>query len=70
MTVKEYNTVLYPKISHAKVFINGIEHATQKTDNPSDTQKQLACIGWSDECRETILEALKCYEAMLIKQLN
>lgn len=70
MTVKEYNTILHPKISCAEVFINGIEHATQKTDNPDETQKQLACIGWSDECKETILEALECYKAVLLKQLN
>lgn len=70
MTVKEYNTVLHPKISSAEVFIKGIEHAVQKTDNPDETRKQLACIGWSDECRETILEALECYKAMLFRQLN
>lgn len=70
MTVKEYNTILYPKINCVEVFINGIEHAMQKTDNPDETQKQFACIGWSDECKETILEALECYKAMLFKQLN
>lgn len=70
MTIKEYNTILYPKINCAAVFVDGIEHATQKTDNPNETQKQLACIGWSDECKETILEALECYKAMLLKQIS
>lgn len=70
MTVKEYNTILHPKISRAEVFIKGIEHATQKTDNPGEARKQLACIGWSDECKETILEALECYKAVIFKQLN
>lgn len=70
MTIKEYNTILYPKISRATVFVNGIEHATQKTDNPDETRKQLACIGWSDECKETILEALECYKAILLQQVN
>lgn len=70
MTIKEYNTILYPKISRATVFVEGIEHATQKTDNPDETRKQLACIGWSDECKETILEALECYKAILLQQVN
>lgn len=62
MTIKDYNTILYPKISHATVFVNGIEHAIQKTNNPNETQKQFRCIGWSDECKETILAALECYK--------
>lgn len=70
MTVKEYNTILYPKISHAEIFINGIEHAMQKTDNPEGTQRQLTCIGWSTECKEIILEALECYRVMQLRQLN
>lgn len=70
MTIKEYNTVLHPKISRATVFVNGIEHATQKTDNPEETRKQLVCIGWSDECKGTILDALECYKAILLKQEN
>lgn len=70
MTIREYNTILHPKISSAEVFIKGIEHAMQKTDNPDETRKQLACIGWSDECRETIIEAIECYKAILLKQVN
>lgn len=70
MTIKEYNTILHPKISCAEVLIKGIEHAIQKTDNPDETRKQFACIGWSDECKETILKALECYKAILLKQVN
>lgn len=70
MTVKEYNTIFHPKISCAQIFINGIEHAIQKTDNPDETRKQFACIGWSSECRETILEVLECYKAILLQQVN
>lgn len=67
MTIKEYNTIRYPKINRATIFLKG-EHATQKADNPDETRKQLACIGWSDECKETILEALECYKAILLQQ--
>lgn len=62
--------IRHPKISHAEVFINGIEHAMQKTDNPDETRKQLVCIGWSNECKETILEALECYKVVLLQQAN
>ena len=70
MTIKDYNTILYPRISCATVFVNGIEHAMQKTDNPDEILKQLACIGWSDECKETILAALECYKEILLQQVN
>lgn len=70
MTIKEYNTVLHPKIGWARVFINGIDHAAQKTDNPKETQRQLACIGWSDECKETILEALDCYQSFMLETVK
>ena len=61
MTVKEYNTIVYPKISQATVFVHGIEHAIQKTSDPDEVQKQLMCIGWSKDCKEVILEALEYY---------
>lgn len=70
MTVKEYNTVFYPKISHAELFVKNMKHAIEKTENPKDVKTQLACIGWSDECKETILEALECYKATLYRQIN
>lgn len=70
MTIQEYNTKLHPKISSVEAFVRGIEHAIQKTDNPDDTRKQLACIGWSQECEQTILKALDCYKETLRKQLQ
>ena len=70
MTVKEYNTIVYPKISQAKVFVHGIEHAIQKTSDPDEVQKQLMCIGWSKDCKEVILEALEYCQKMQLNQLK
>lgn len=61
-TIAEYNKQFYPKISRAYCFINNLEHAAQKTGDYKETMMQLSCIGWNDECRETIIKALESYE--------
>lgn len=69
-TIGEYNKQFYPKISKAYCFINNLEHAAQKTDNYEETMKQLSCIGWDDECKETITEALVSYKKLIREQLS
>jgi hypothetical protein len=70
MTVKEYNKEFLPKIYHATGFIHNLEHAMQKTEDYDGAMKQLNCIGWSDELKETIWKALECYRKQAISQLE
>ncbi|WP_097005260.1 hypothetical protein [Lacrimispora amygdalina] len=70
MTIREYNKQFFPKVNKAYCFISNLEHAAQKTDNYEETMKQLRCIGWDDECRETIVQALECYKKSIAEKLN
>lgn len=69
MTAKEYNTIHLPKVDHAVGFVNCLEHAVQKGGSEEETMRQLAIIGWSEECKETILRALEEYKANLRKEV-
>ncbi len=69
MTIAEYNKQFCPKISKAYCFINNLEHAAEKTDNYEETMKQLLCIGWDDECKEIITDALESYKKLVKEQL-
>ena len=63
MTVKEFNTELYPKISHAKAFILNLDHAMQKAGRKAAEQVEM--IGWSQEIKNFIVDAIDCYEKEL-----
>lgn len=56
MTPKQYNDIFYPQYQRAISFVNGIEHVLQKSDD--DFRKQLMIIGWNDETKIFILDAL------------
>lgn len=58
MTIKEYNKEFSVSLDHARVFVESIDHAIQKTNDYEDVAKQLACIGWNNECKNVILAAL------------
>lgn len=61
MTVQEYNKEFLPIIDHANGFICNLEHAMQKTSDYEESMKQLQCIGWDNELKETIKTALEFY---------
>lgn len=67
MTIKEYNTEFSPKVDKAYGFICNLEHAMQKTDTYKEAMKQLQCIGWSEELKETIHTALNLYKKSILK---
>ena len=62
MTIEEYNKIYHPKIMHAITFVNCLEHAMEKTGAYEECMRQLECIGWSDEVKETIKFALEHYK--------
>lgn len=66
MTVKEYNKEFLPKITAAQlVALNlelAIDHAEISDEAKAEVRKHLeihAC--WSEEAKQTILDALECY---------
>lgn len=66
MTVQEYNKEFLPKIDHANGFICNLEHAMQKTSDYDECMKQLQCIGWDEELKETIKTALEYYRKSML----
>lgn len=58
MTVKEYNE-WYRKLNNARSFVYCINHALDKCDN--NAKMQFEVIGWSNEMKEFLNEAIECY---------
>lgn len=56
MTVKEFNEWIR-KYNGAFCFVHAIDHAMDKAGN--EAIYQMKCIGWSDEMKSTLLEALE-----------
>lgn len=67
MTIKEYNKDFLPKIDRATGFIHNLENAIHKTDDSDAVMKQLNCIGWTDDLKETIYTALEFYQKSVLK---
>jgi len=59
MTIQEYNTKFYPRYKNAKLAIVNMEHAIAKCDNPDTVRYQLECIGWSEDTKQFLLEAIE-----------
>ena len=55
MTVKEFND-WHRKWDSAYCFVKNIDHAMYKAGEKASIQMQ--CIGWSDEVKDTLIEAL------------
>ncbi len=70
MTVKEYNEVHHKKINAALSFVSCLDHAAQKSGAYDEVLHQLRCIGWSEECQDTIKTALEAYEQSLLEQVS
>ena len=70
MTVKEYNNEFLPKVDRAWGFVDNLDSAMYKTDDRENVMKQLACIGWSDECKETIQTAVKLYKESALNDIH
>ena len=66
MNVREYNNKFLPRIDHAKEFIMLFESAIQHMDSAivdkQEVMKHFDLRGWSEETKQTILQALSCYK--------
>ena len=58
MTVREYND-WYKKANNAISFVCCIDHALIKCDENSI--KQFMAIGWSEDIKEFLCDAVECY---------
>ena len=68
MTVKEYNTEVYPKINNSRAFIGALDHAVQKAG--PNAEMQVRVIGWNGELKNFIREAIDFYAAHLRSQIE
>lgn len=72
MTVKEYNRDLLPRIQRAKSFVQLLEYSVQQMDgsfvDKNDVRKHLQILGWSEEMRRTIHNALTFYDEFAGRQ--
>lgn len=56
MTVKEYND-WHSKYNGAFCFVHAMDNAMDNAGNKA--RHYMVCIGWSDEMKNTLLEALE-----------
>lgn len=66
MTVKEYNKEFLPKITTAKHVLTFMEQEFQKVkyiseDAYEQCMTELKCLGWNEEIKDVILNALEYY---------
>lgn len=59
-TLTEYNKEFYPRFCNALSFVNCLNHALQKCDEP--TLKQMQCIGYSENTITFLEMALEEYK--------
>lgn len=59
ISVQKYNDEVYPEIQKALSFISCIDNAIRKSEG--DAEKQFRCIGWNDETKKLILDAIDQY---------
>ena len=57
MTVKEFNTQVYPKLSKASSFLHSLDHALEKSES-EEAVRQVRIAGWDEETRDILLEAI------------
>ena len=66
MTVKEYNHDFRPRIERAREFVDLFESAINHMDDAKvdkeEVRRQFGIRCWSDETRQTILDALAYYK--------
>ena len=66
MTVQEYNNDFLPRIERAKEFISlfesSIQHMDDKNVDKDEVKKQFKIRCWSNETKNTILDALHYYQ--------
>lgn len=60
MTTREFNQGVCPKVSHASAFLHSLDHALEKGES-AEAQRQVQIAGWSEEVRDTLLDALDAY---------
>jgi len=70
MTVKEYNEEFLPKIDTAFCFVSNLDNSMYKTDDRENVINQLTCIGWSEECKETVQLALEFYRNSVLNEIK
>ena len=59
MTVNKYNNDFYPKYQKAVSFVSCIDNAIRKSGE--EAKRQMSIIGWDEETKNLILEALELY---------
>lgn len=59
MTVNKYNNDFYPKYQKAMSFVSCIDNAIRKSGE--EAERQLSIVGWDEETKKFILEALELY---------
>lgn len=68
--VFKYNKEFVPKMDSAVTFIAGIDHAISKMEHSEEAVKQFSCLGWSNEMKEFILNALDSYQKSELQKIK
>lgn len=70
MTVKEYNEVWYPKISHSLTLLHALEHNVKKAESPEEALSNLRLLGWYSELQKFMEDAIAVYRQSILSQIQ
>ena len=70
MTVQEYNEKWYPLINNTEVILHALEHNIKKAESPEEALSNLRLLGWNDELKAFIQQAVSVYRQQLLDQLG
>lgn len=68
VTPKKYNNCFYPSYSKARSFVQCINNSLEKCN--ADAKRQMEIIGWDDETKRMLLDALECYDRKVRSNIN
>ena len=61
MTPLKYNKEFYPKYCGAICAVRNMDHAIEKCTDPESMKHQLECVGWTDEIKNFVCDAIVYY---------
>ena len=67
-TAKSYNENFYPNLMRARSLVNCLDDALQKAGG--DAVKQCKIIGWDEETKRFLLNAIECYDREVRMNVN
>lgn len=63
--IKKYNEKYYPLINNTSIILHSFDHAIKKAGAYDEVMNQLKILGWNDEWKSFVIEAVNYYADFL-----